>query len=529
VADGSDNRAISLAYLPPTSAQRRFALCVVVVQFVACAVVAPFPAHVPRIDSFVPVILAVIFVAGLITAVMLFAQSAITASRAILILANGYLFSALIVIPHALTFPGAFAPEGLLGAGAQSSGWFNVFWHLGFLVAVAGYAWLKDEKHTSVAIRTAPMRASFQSLAIQLSLVCALTWAVTAGDRFMPRLFLDDVSYAPLAYYAAGTIVLISVLVLLLMWTRLTSVLDLWIMVAICMLISEMALVTFGLTARFYLGWYVSRTLAVAVSTVVLIALLSESIRLQASLSHANMLLERERRNRLLNAQAATSAIIHEVRQPLTAIVATTAAARLWLDRAPPDLGIVRESLDDIAGASSRAGEVLANVRRLFQDVDQEKHAIDVNDLAVETLRILRRELNDHGIRTEFELESGLPRIMGHRVQLQEVVINLVHNAIDAMSSIQADRRALKVRTRSDGAEAIIMAVEDSGKGIEPERLGSVFEAFVTTKSNGTGLGLAICSRIIERHGGRLTASSDGRSGALFEIVLPFARTSRPQ
>jgi len=127
VADGSDNRAISLAYLPPTSAQRRFALCVVVVQFVACAVVAPFPAHVPRIDSFVPVILAVIFVAGLITAVMLFAQSAITASRAILILANGYLFSALIVIPHALTFPGAFAPEGLLGAGAQSSGWLNVF------------------------------------------------------------------------------------------------------------------------------------------------------------------------------------------------------------------------------------------------------------------------------------------------------------------------------------------------------------------------------------------------------------------
>src|SRR5215472_4952682 len=467
VPEPSDDPAISLAYRTPTSAQRRFALGVVILQFVACAVVAPFPAHVPRIDSFVPVILAVIFVADLITAVLLFSQSSIMASRAILILANGYLFSALIVIPHALTFPGAFGPNGLLGAGPQSSGWLNAFWHFGFLVAVAGYLCLKGEKPRSDAAPTSALPAFLRSLAIQIGVVCILTWAVTAGDSVMPRLFLDDLSYAPMVHYTAGTLVLISVLVLLLTRTYGTSVLDLWIMVAICMLISEMALVTFGLTARFYLGWYVSRTLAVAVSTVVLIALLSESIRLQASLSHANMLLERERRNRLLNAQAATSAIIHEVRQPLTAIVATTAAARLWLDRAPPDLGIVRESLDDIAGASSRAGEVLANVRRLFQDVDQEKHAIDVNDLAVETLRILRRELNDHGIRTEFELESGLPRIMGHRVQLQEVVINLVHNAIDAMSSIQADRRALKVRTRSDGAEAIIMAVEDSGKGIE--------------------------------------------------------------
>src|SRR5262244_3862679 len=177
VADGSDNRAISLAYLPPTSAQRRFALCVVVVQFVACAVVAPFPAHVPRIDSFVPVILAVIFVAGLITAVLLFSQSAIMASRAILILANGYLFSALIVIPHALTFPGSFGPKGLLGAGVQSSGWLNVFWHFGFLVAVAGYLCLKGEKHRSGAAPMLALPAFLRSLAIQIGVVCILTWA----------------------------------------------------------------------------------------------------------------------------------------------------------------------------------------------------------------------------------------------------------------------------------------------------------------------------------------------------------------
>jgi signal transduction histidine kinase len=526
VAEASDNLTISLAYLPPTLAQRRFALFVVVLQFVACAVVAPIPVQLPRIDSFVPVILGIVFVAYLITAVMLFGQSAIIASRAVLVLANGYLFSALIVIPHALTFPGAFTPEGLLGAGVQSSGWLNVFWHFGFLVAVAGYACWKDRKQRTDVVPTSVLPTFLWSLTIQISLICALTWAVIAGDRFMPRLFLDDLSYAPLVHYAAGTLVLIAALVLLPMWSRRTSALDLWIIVALCMLISEMALVALGLTARFYVGWYVSRALAVAVSAVVLIAMLSESIRLQASLSRTNIMLERERGNRLLNVQAAVSAIIHEVRQPLTAIAANTAAARKLLAKTPPDLGIAIEAIDDIESADFRMNEVLAHVRKLFQDVDQEHHAINLNDLALETLQILRRELNGHGVRAELELESELPLVMGRRVQLQEVIINLIHNAIDSMDSIHVGGRMLKVKTKSDGTEAIVLAVEDSGPGIDPKRLKKIFEAFVTTKSNGTGLGLAICSRIIERHGGRIAASSDGKSGALFQVFLPTAQAN---
>jgi PAS domain S-box-containing protein len=281
--------AISLAQLPPTLAQRRFALVVVAFQFVVCAVVAPFPTVVPRIDSFVPVIAAIAFVADLITAVLLLNQSSIAASRALLVLANGYLFSALIIIPHALTFPGAFAPKGLLGAGVQSSGLLNVFWHLGFLVAVAGYAWLKGGERRDAAILPSVLSSFCWSATIQVSLVCALTWVVTAGDSVMPRFFLDDRSAAPLLYYAAGILLVISMLVLLLMWTRRTSVLDLWIVVAICMFISEMTLVTFGMTARFYLGWYITRTLAMVVATVVLIALLSESMRLYAEVSSANV------------------------------------------------------------------------------------------------------------------------------------------------------------------------------------------------------------------------------------------------
>jgi len=519
--EASGNPTISLAYAPATSGQRRFALAVTLLQFVVCAVVAPFPAQVPRIDSFVPVILAVIFVAYLITAILLFSQSVIGASRAILILASGYLFSALIVIPHALTFPGAFAPHGLLGAGPQSSGWLNVFWHLGFLAAVAGYAGFKGEKRRSDAVPAAVLPALFKSLTIQIGVVCALTWAVTAGDRFMPRLFLDDLSYAPLVHIVAGMLVLASVLVLLLVWTRRTSALDLWIMVALCMLISEMALVTFGVTARFYLGWYVSRTLAVAVSTVVLIALLSEAMRLSAKLARTNVMLERERRSKLMNLHEATSSISHEMRQPLTAIVATTSAARRWLEQTPPDVDEVKKLLDDIDSAGFRANEVLTNVRKLFQEVDHEPQPVDMNDLALEALHISRDELNDHGVTTYVQLESKLPPVMGHRGQLQEVMLNLVHNAIDAMASLRAGRRALRVRTKPDSGSAVVIEVEDSGCGIDPRHLDRIFDAFVTTKPNGMGLGLAICSRIVERHGGQLSASSDGKSGAMFQIVLP--------
>ena len=202
-------------------------------------------------------------------------------------------------------------------------------------------------------------------------------------------------------------------------------------------------------------------------------------------------------------------------------VTASASAARRWLDRVPPDLDRATRLLTNIEQAGFRANEVLTNVRNLFQDTDHEQESIDVNNLTVEVLQSLHGELNDHDVRTDVELASELPHIIGHRVQLQEVILNLVHNAIDAMASVKVDHRALRVRTKSDGDKAVIVEVEDSGHGIEPRRLRSIFEPFVTTKPKGSGLGLAICSRIIERHGGQLTASSDGKNGALFKIVLP--------
>ena len=512
----------SIATVPPTARQRQLSLIVAAIVLAATAVITAFGAtQLQQIDGFIPAINFVIFVSDLFTAALLLSQARIIGSHRLLVLASGYLFSALMVVSHALTFPGAFAPSGLLGAGLQTTPWLFIFWHLGFPASVIGYACLKDEK------RALPPSTIYWSAAFVVLLALLLTWVVTVHHDMLPPLFVDRRTLTSLGNRVTGIDFLTSVLALALLWRRQKSVLDLWLTVAVVALVAELWVTTFVIGSRYSLGFYANRLLSVTVSVVVLIVLLTESTVLYARLSDAIALLQRERNNKLINIKAATSSIVHEVRQPLAAITASAIAARKWLEKVPPDVGEVKPLVENIERAGIRASEVLANVPTLFQDADDERQPVDVNNLALETLKILRGELNDHAVKTNIELASELPPVMGHRVQLREVILNLVRNAIDAMDSNNVDRRTLKVRSKSNGAKAIIMEVEDSGPGIEAERLGDIFEPFVTTKPHGTGLGLAICRRIIERHGGRLIASSDSKNGALFQIVLPVEPMSK--
>ena len=254
----------------------------------------------------------------------------------------------------------------------------------------------------------------------------------------------------------------------------------------------------------------------------------------EARLVRANAMLQLERDNKLMTLQAAVTSIAHEIRQPLASLTLNAEVAKSILLRASPDLEEVREALNDAVDEGHRISQILANVRQLFGKGQLRKEQIDMNELAVATLRLLRGELTDHGIAASVELATDLPLVVGHRVQLQEVIFNLVHNAIDAMAAVKVDRRSLSVRTSDkvgtdfDSGKAILIEVEDTGPGIDPSRLSSIFDAFVTTKEQGTGLGLAICRTIIERHGGKLTASSDGKCGALFQVVLPIEPGYKP-
>ena len=243
--------------------------------------------------------------------------------------------------------------------------------------------------------------------------------------------------------------------------------------------------------------------------------------RTELALREAVAKLERERDNKLTNVEAIMAAIAHEVRQPLMAIVINGSAARRFLARAPADIDEATANLNRIINDCRRASEVFDSILTLFRREDQERQAIDVNEIALEVLQSSRGELAEHRVTTRTELASELPLISGHKRQLQQVISNLVQNAIEAMDNTTDRDRLLRVRTGLHNRDAIIVAVEDSGPGVDPKQLGSIFDAFFTTKSHGIGLGLAICRMIVERHGGQLTAASDGNNGARFQFVLP--------
>jgi signal transduction histidine kinase len=274
--------------------------------------------------------------------------------------------------------------------------------------------------------------------------------------------------------------------------------------------------------------------LVVTLGAFVLAALFSERrqhetvlTNSETRLARANKMLQRERDNKLMNVGAAISAISHELKQPLTAIVTKSSAARRFLERTPSDIRRVQAILGEIVGASFRANEVLENIQGLFGH-DQEPHPTDINELVRESLRLMHEQLERHRITIVTEFAADVPAVPAHRGQLQEVVINLLQNSIDAMETADKPRQ-LRIQTERRGQDAVTISIQDSGKGIDARMIETIFDAFVTTKAKGKGLGLAISKMIIERHNGQLAASSAGSgSGAIFQIALPTHLERQP-
>ena len=267
--------------------------------------------------------------------------------------------------------------------------------------------------------------------------------------------------------------------------------------------------------------------LVAAIGAQVLAALFAERRQSVARLARSNAMLERERDNKLLKAQAITGVIAHEIRQPLAGIAINANVATRYLEHTPLNHDEVRTALNRIKRDVNRTNEVFEGIRALFGKRGQERQPIDVNRLILGVTESLQAELNGHGVVIRHELATDLPLVNGHGGQLQEVVFNLINNAVEAMSTTTNRSRDLRVRTEVRGRDEIAVSVQDSGSGIDPRQLDNVFNAFVSTKADGTGLGLAICRMIVEGHDGQLTASSDGKSGALFQFTMPVGSAAR--
>ncbi len=219
-----------------------------------------------------------------------------------------------------------------------------------------------------------------------------------------------------------------------------------------------------------------------------------------------------------------TASIAHEVNQPLTAIVANGEACLRWLSRETPNLDEARRNVERIINDGTRAGDVIRRVRALANKTDTEKVPLDINSVVNEVISLVQRELFRHRVPLRMELSPGLPMVLADRVQLQQVIINLVINGIEAMQLVADRPRDLVIGSRQDDAHQVLVTVKDCGVGIPAENADRLFTAFFTSKSSGMGIGLSICRSIVEAHGGRLWASRNVGPGATFQFTLPAFR-----
>jgi C4-dicarboxylate-specific signal transduction histidine kinase len=267
---------------------------------------------------------------------------------------------------------------------------------------------------------------------------------------------------------------------------------------------------------------YRMEILAICAVLLAQIALISWLIyenrrRNRAEVLARNSISELTHLNRVATAGELSASIAHEVNQPLTGIVARVSAARRWLAAEKPDLAKVRAALDQIETAGHRASDIITNVKSMFQRDMQDRSEIDINKLIWTVMDLVYIDLRKHQIELKTELSDQLPPVLGNRIQLQQVILNLVMNAIDAMRSVQP--RVLSIKTALN--DGVHVSIADTGIGIDPSNLDQVFKPLFTTKEHGMGMGLSICRSIVESHNGRIWVSAGQERGSIFQLVLP--------
>jgi signal transduction histidine kinase len=511
--DTTDGARASLSLQPATPRENRIALVVVAVSALVFLACIPFAkVQLPQVWPFIPIYESALVVNDLITAVLLFGQFSFVRTRALLVLACGYVFTALITVAHALTFPGLFAPGGLLGASPQSTAWLYMFWHAGFPALVVAYAWMKshpEEQKQSERPWTEVLLGSVAAAAA----VAGLTLLATAGAASLPAIMQGN-RYTPAMIFVVSSTWVLSALALVVLWRRKPhTVIDLWLMIVMCAWIFDIALSAVFNAGRFDLGFYAGRIYGLLAASFVLWLLLIENAVMYGRL--ATRTTELAAANRELD--AFSYSVSHDLRAPLRAVDGF--ALMLEEDYAG--------KLDD--EGRRLIGVVRANAQRMNQLIDdlldfsrlgRKEMAREPVDMA-QVAREVASEIAPGSAAIEI---AQLPAARGDRSLLKQVWVNLIGNAVKYSSKIENPR--VEVGARAEG-RLIVYWVRDNGAGFDMKYAGKLFGVFqrlhLPEEFPGTGVGLAIVQRVVSRHGGRVWAEAAPNQGACFYFTLPAA------
>jgi signal transduction histidine kinase len=530
--------------------QRRMALGVVLVSVIVFLALIPVAkVKLIQLPAFIPAYEAALIVIDLVTAVLLLGQFMKLRSRAMLVLAAGYLFDALIMIPHALSFPGGFGPNGVIGGGNQTTVWTYALWHAAFPLFIIGYAFLKDEPQRlskDVAQSMAVAAASFIVV-----VVGAMSIAVTVGHDHLPPLLVNG-AYSPTYVFLLTATWGLSIVAVGLLWRRgLRSILDIWVAAVMCVWVFDIALSAVFNAARYDLGFYAGRAYGLLAASFVLIVVLLENSGLFSRVAETAEALKGQTAELkgTVKAQAAkqaeieaqlrqaqkmeaignlTGGMAHDFNNLLAVVIGNL---DMLVNRRKNDAD-VQELGNEARDAALQGADLTRRLLAFARRQPLEPRQVNINDLISNHAQLLRRLLGPQ-VDIRLDLSSGIWPAIIDPTQLEAAITNLATNARDAMPhggslTIATGNRHLDEDYAATHAEVTpgdyaLIEVTDSGTGIPQEVIARIFEPFFTTKEvgKGTGLGLSMIYGFIKQSKGHVSVYSEPGIGTTFRLYLP--------
>ena len=526
----------------PTTRERLIATGVIASSIATFLVMAPF-ARLPltRLDAFIPIYESALTICDLITAVLLFGQFARIRSRAVLVLGSGYLFNVFIIIPHALTFPGVFAPQGLLGAGPQTTAWLYLFWHAGFALFVVAYAIIAGIDRHRPAGSDSGLAIAVAAFATAV-LVIALTGLATVGQDSLPTIMRGADYSLVITSGISPAICLMSLMALLLLWRRLrTSALDLWLFVVMSAWLCDLMLSAVVGSSRFDLGWYGGRTYGLLAASFLLVILLGELNQLHRKLAEA--LADAEARNielvktkedlahaqRLEAMGQLTGGVAHDFNNLLMIV---TGSMDLIL-RSPGNAAKVEKLARAALDASGRGRRLTQQLLTFARKQVSKPVTINPNRLLSGLAPLLQ-----HTVGATIEIETILSPVVDPAnvdpAQFEAAIVNLIINARDASSPsgrVRIETANAEIPAGNSSAippgDYVVVSVADEGCGMSSEVMAKAFDPFFTTKGvgRGSGLGLSQVYGFVKSASGHVKIISEVDKGTTIRLYLPKSST----